>query len=115
MVMLKPELQKRLGKGLGELLNGDAVAGSGRCGNTPREMGRGLNTLVTVKEPEQAPAKKVLLPAWFFFAADILLLAYAVAICFDAPKPLDLGTVLFCGTSITLGAVLAVIGILREV
>jgi hypothetical protein len=110
MVMMKPGL----GKGLGQLMNGDRVAGAAPAAPP---VGRGLNTLISSGDappaPQTAPAHKVLLPPWFFFSADLLLLAYAVAICFDAPKPLDLGSILFCAAAIGLGGILAVIGVLR--
>ena len=107
--MMKPGL----GKGLGRLMNGDQVAGRAPAAS---EMGRGLNTLIAVQPPAKEPPvqpRKPLLPAWFFFAADLLLLAYAVAIFFAAPKPIDLGSLLFCGVSVALGAVLAIVGVLR--
>jgi hypothetical protein len=118
-----------LGKGLGDLMNGDQVAGKSRVisasassattTTTDVTLGRGLSTLVSAQgakgKPEQPETKKrQLLPPWFFFAADLLLLAYAVGITFDAPKPFDAGTVLFCGISITLGAVLAIWGVLQS-
>lgn len=100
-----------LGKGLGQLMNGDRVAAPT---DQNAEIGRGLNTLLATKEPQPAaPAKKVLLPPWFFFSADILLLAYAVAICFDAPKPLDLGSIVFCAVAVSTGAILAIAGVIR--
>jgi hypothetical protein len=107
-----------LGKGLGPLMNGDVVAGE-RRGAAPKSeplFGRGLSTLVSTQAPpfEQAKERpKHLLPPWFFFAADILLLAYSVTICFDAPNPLTPIHVLFCGISITLGAALAIVGVFR--
>ena len=100
-----------LGKGLGKLLNGDHVAGQ-----EPKSapMGRGLTKLV-VNPPPPVPAEEIkpLLPAWFFFAADLLLLAFTVAITFDAPKPMDFGTIAFCAAAITVGATLGIAGVLR--
>jgi hypothetical protein len=94
------------------------------------EFGRGLGSLVTAVPPLQSPQalqpshasqanasrRKYLLPAWFFFAADLLLLAYTVAIFFDASNaaaPFDSGTIIFCVLSITLGALLGIAGVLR--
>lgn len=118
--MLKPGL----GKSLGDLMHGDQVAGKDRppTGNAAPLLGRGIKSLV---EPEPkapiAPAEEevtqsspALLPAWFYFAADLLLLAYTVAITLDAARPLDLGTVLFCATSISAGAFLAILGVLQS-
>ena len=105
--MLKPGL----GKGLGRLMNGDQVAGTAPPG---ADMGRGLSNLIAAQESREAAPPKALLPTWFFFAADLLLLAFAVAVAFDAPKPLDPATLLFCGASVILGALLGVAGVLRE-
>jgi hypothetical protein len=108
-------------------MNGDQVAGKSTVVNAAAStttttssdvtLGRGLTTLVSAHrgnaEADQSQkAKRKLLPAWFFFSADILLLAYVVAITFDAPRPFDFAVVLFCLISVTLGAVLAVIGVL---
>lgn len=105
-------------------MNGDRVAAPAAPA-AGKEIGRGLNTLLSAKEPPAAidpaaaPAAsappKALLPTWFFFAADLLLLAYAVAICFDAPKPMDLGAILFCAVSVGTGALLGIAGVLRNV
>ena len=114
--MFKPGL----GKGLGDLMHGDQIAGKkpppiGRT-DPARGLGRGMQTLVQPEVPEPVethPPKPPLIPVWFYFAADLLLLAYAVAITFDAPRPFDLGTILFCAISITVGAVLAICGLLQ--
>ena|SRR5687767_12648138 len=116
-----------LGKGLGDLMNGDQVAGTSRVVSaasttttTSSEvaLGRGLTTLVSAPrgndEFERSQKKKRQpLPAWFFFSVDILLLAYVVVITLDAPRPFDLGTILFCAVSIALGCLSAIIGAIR--
>jgi hypothetical protein len=101
-------------------MNGQSVAGADALAATPIEpartikveFGRGMGTLVSAPAPKEKPEpeQKFLLPPWFFFAADILLLAYTVALTFD--QPFDLGTILFCAASVTLGAILSVIGVL---
>ena len=121
--MLKPGL----GKGLGELMHGDQVAGKGAIPETPPRpnsaFGRGMETLirpdatpaVTASDPDHAPVpQRTLLPAWFYFAADLLLLAYTVAITLDAARPFDFGTVLFCAVSVTVGALLATVGVYQS-
>lgn len=113
-----------LGKGLGELMGGQrapvrkpAPAESAATEKvTPVDFGRGLNTLVSAK-PQEKPepaAPRVLLPPWFFFAADTLLLAYTVAICLDAGGPMQTGEILFAASSVTLGALLGIMGVLRN-
>lgn len=114
--MLKPGL----GKGLGELMKGDQVAGKDRSVDRREAVpayGRGLETLVRPEplEPVEAQEDRAkILPTWFYFAADILLLAYAIAITFNAPRPFDLGTILFCAGSISLGALLAIFGVAQS-
>lgn len=111
-----------LGKGLGDLMNGDQVAGKESSAPRPKTesgsravgLGRGLNTLVATPPTGEASEKtKQGLPAWFFFAADILLLAYTVGITFDAAQSFDSGTMLFCAVSIGLGCVMGILGVLR--
>jgi hypothetical protein len=116
LVILKPGL----GKGLGDLMRGDQVAGKDRSGAPVAEpsadLGRGLKTLIqadaAVPQSEGA-APRSLLPPWFYFAADLLLLAYTVAIALDASRPFEPGTVLFCFVSIALGAMLAIVGVMQ--
>ena len=117
-----------LGKGLGHLMNGDQVAGKSHVVNaaaatttttsSDMTLGRGLTTLVsahsgTAEAEQTAKTRRPLLPAWFFFSADILLLAFVVAITFDAPRPFDFGIILFSAVSVGLGCLLAVIGVMR--
>jgi hypothetical protein len=111
--MLKPGL----GKGLGDLMHGDQVAGKKQDTPAKPEFGRGMQTLVRPHdaEPTSTPAKRKLIPAWFYFAADLLLLAFTVAITFDAARPFDAGIVLFCAVSIMIGAMLAIIGVFQSI
>jgi hypothetical protein len=111
-----------LGKGLGELMEGDHAAGKPRAvssasttaTSSDETFGRGLTTLISAHRSnvEEREIKK-LVPSWFFFAADLLLLAYVIAITFDAPRPFDFGTISFCAASIALGCVLALVGVIR--
>jgi hypothetical protein len=110
-----------LGKSLGGLMNGDEVAGKKpSAGTRPKSgsrvvgFGRGLNTLVSAgNEAYETPKKKPILPAWYFLVADILLLAYTTGIAFHAPRPFDVGTILFCVTAIGLGCLMGIFGALR--
>ena len=112
--MLKPGL----GKGLGDLMHGDQVAGKKQDAPANPEFGRGLQTLVRPHDAENTastPTKRKLIPPWFYFAADLLLLAFTVAITFDAPQPFDAGMVLFCSISIAAGAILAIVGVFESI
>jgi hypothetical protein len=114
--MAKPAL----GKGLNQLMSGQAAARKPAPPDagekvTAVDFGRGMSTLVSPPAIESAEetAGRVLLPSWFFFVADALLLAYTVAICLDAGGPLQTGDILFAFVSTTLGALLAIMGVLR--
>ena len=115
-----------LGKGLGELMKGQPAARkapgaasaleASPAGKVTRvDFGRGLNTLVATRPQESTdPAKpRELLPAWFFFAADLLLLAYTVAICLDAGGPLQTAEILFAFASTSLACLLGITGLLK--
>ena len=114
--MLKPGL----GKGLGELMGGDQVGGKDRTAVPGAEpganLGRGLKTLIQADASvpaSESTAPRSLLPPWFYFAADLLLLAFTVAIALDASRPFEPGTVLFCLVSISVGALLAMVGVMQ--
>ena len=110
-----------LGKGLNQLMGGQSAAR--KPGSTDAvekvtavDFGRGMNTLVSppAVEAQEAAASRVLLPPWFFFAADALLLAYTVAICLDAGGPMETGEILFALASTTLAAFLGIMGVMRS-
>jgi hypothetical protein len=114
-----------LGKGLGELMAGQRppATGSQPAGQpvvtgkvTPVDFGRGLSTLVAPgpnqKTAESAPPLP-LLPVWFFFAADVLLLAFTLAICLDAGEVMEFGELLFALASTAVAAFLGIVGVLR--
>jgi hypothetical protein len=105
-----------LGKSLGDLMQGDQVAGKKQDAPAKPEFGRGMQRLVQPEGDDAPPAavaspKPKLIPVWFYFAADLLLLAFTVAVTFDTPKPFDFGIVMFCAICIATGALLAIVGI----
>ena|SRR5436190_21344539 len=110
-----------LGKGLNQLMSGQTAARKPSAPETADKVtavdfGRGMSTLVAPRaiETPESVAPRVLLPPWFFFAADALLLAYTVAICADADGPMQTGEILFASVSTTLGALLAILGVIRS-
>jgi hypothetical protein len=115
--MAKPAL----GKGLNQLMSGQSAARKPVSSDpaekvTAVDFGRGMTTLVSppAVEPQEPEAARTLLPPWFFFAADILLLAYTIAICLDAGGPMETGEILFAFASTTLAALLGIMGVIRS-
>jgi hypothetical protein len=124
-----PKPKPGLGRGLGQLMRGQHAVGpvkpssaaepveSMTAGAAPSEpikveFGRGLNTLVTAAQAPKPERPRFLLPAWFFFAADVLLLAFTASICSDGAW--DLGTVAFCVVSVSVALLLGLAGVLRS-
>lgn len=115
LVMAKPAL----GRGLGHLLNGEGVAGNPTAAPKPPaapenpEPGRGFKTLVT--QPAPMPAAKAkpgtLVPSWFFFTADLMLLAFTVVVLLDSPFPLHFGEMVFCMASTAVAALFGILGV----
>ena len=93
-------------------MKGDAVGG--RAADDKAEapkLSKGFETLVQ-KEAAPVPQKKILLPGWFFYTADLLLLAFTVAIIFNAPKPLGWSDWLFCIITTGVAGLFGIIGVL---
>jgi hypothetical protein len=118
--------KRALGKGLGQLMSGQSVARKPAAPATvpetaptpkvtPVDFGRGMNTLVGTRAPENETPEQAapLLPSWFFFAADVLLLAFTVVIWANTDGAIGIGEVLFAVTSTLLGALLAIAGVVR--
>ena len=112
----------RLGKGLGQLMNGDGVAGKEASPlPSPTPRGRGFNTLLKDAErpranvaPPQNVERAPALPDWFFFTADLLILGFTVAVVFVSRKPLTPSDVLFCSVAVTVAAILGLVPFVRE-
>ena len=109
-------------------MKGDKVAGQTPTPNgQPEEQGAspGVNSLLRGKhnvfaEPEAdsaeqpaAPKKKHLIPLWYFFAADVLLIFFAALILWKTPSP-GWKEISFCIGAIALGGVLSVIAVLKR-
>lgn len=115
-----------LGKGLGELMNGGKPAGQtpARPLAEPTEGelfgGRGVQTLLTSSKerpsgggfpaPEPAHEEPFSIPAWFFFGADLLLLALALVLVIG-PKPLPTWNVGLALAATVLGCCSAIVGV----
>jgi hypothetical protein len=117
--------KRGLGRGLGDLMGGEGAAGTSQNRDVPSEhgaetikveFGRGMETLVSrpgVHEAEIARPERQLLPPWFFFAADLLLLAFTAGICLNSDEAFDAGTLIFCAVSVSAGALMGIAGVFR--
>jgi len=109
-----------LGKGLGNLLNGDRIAGNSSTPTEAPRFGRGMESLLGAPEKAVEKAESVqpakrreLLPTWFFFAADFVLLVFCSAVLFDAPRPFTFGDLMFCAVAVLLGCCFGLAGVVR--
>jgi hypothetical protein len=66
----------------------------------------------TPSTPSISAAPKPLIPRWYLFAGDVLLVALAVATIIKSPHPLSWPRELFCAGLVILAAVLAVLALL---
>lgn len=116
-----PEGQgKALGKGLGNLLGGDRVAGAASEPVKTPQFGRGMETLLgssekKLPETQTKPARtKALLPAWFYFTADFLLLAFCSAVLFHAPRPFEVSDLVFCAVTVGVACFFGLAGLAQS-
>jgi len=59
----------------------------------------------------EVAAKKPLIPPWYFFAADLLLIAFALVVFYKSRSPLSGTAAFLCITSIVLAGILGAIGV----
>ena len=95
-------------------MKGDAAGKPAAPGDGLPKLSKGFQTLTRPEavQPPALPAKKTLLPPWFFFSADLLLLAFTVAIVFNAPKPLAWEDWVFCIITTGVAGVFGLIGLM---
>jgi|GEM_PF-911720 len=109
-----------IGRGLGTLLGDQKVVGTDTEPTTPMPetpLGSGVRSLLrgSAQAPDAAinPAEKPpLIPRWYFFAADILLVALGVMIAFRSRTPLDWKQMVVCIGSIVAGGCCGIAGAL---
>ncbi len=120
-----------LGRGLGNLLNGhptqanpDQISSASLRLGDPA-VGRGLRTLIKGNQPPgtaeelaslasgASATSSAKIPAWYFFALDLLLLTF-VTLTILTNSPLEPLQVMVCAISIGLGAVLFYIPLSRS-
>ncbi|HYE32446.1 MAG TPA: hypothetical protein VEH27_13520 [Methylomirabilota bacterium] len=116
-----------LGRGLGELMNGDKVAGKSPTPTSPAAteelFGRGVQTLLKSNDPaskavaetdrgaKELPEDEPLsIPTWFFFGTDLLLLALAMVLVLG-PKPLPKWNIALALLCVVIGCFSAIVGV----
>jgi hypothetical protein len=86
-------------------------------GDKPKEgaapVGAGVRSLMRGHDAPlpEAPSKTVV-PRWYLFAGDILLVALALLTIYKSPHPLSWQREVFCAAMVILAGVLAVIALL---
>jgi hypothetical protein len=97
--------KQSLGRDLGSLM-----------GDKPKEgaapVSAGVGSLLRGHKAPAPAAPKPVIPRWYLFAGDILLVALALVTIYKSPHPLSWTRELFCAALVMLAAVLAVIAIL---
>jgi hypothetical protein len=79
-----------------------------------RSLMRGHNQPAPTRAaaPATPVSSKPLIPRWYLFAGDIVLVSLAVATIFKSPHPLSWPRELFCAALVILAAALAVLALL---
>lgn len=111
-----------LGRGLGSLMAGDKPAEKQPSApDDPSAISPGVESLFRGKRNgdnvfaenssvEERPAKP-LIPPWYFFVADVLLIAFALVVFYRGSSPLRLTEAAICVGAIVLAAILGVLGV----
>jgi hypothetical protein len=100
----KPDEQQPVaGPGVGSLLRGSR-----------QEANVFAPAKTDVKEAEAVPSPtpKPLIPSWYFFAADLLLIAFTLLFVYKSPGPLDAKSTIFCIIAIMLAGVFGALGVI---
>jgi len=105
-----------LGRGLGQLLDVGKSPPTFLMPGKPLTSGKpGPSLTVAPERSPQArpePARKgFLLPAWFCFGSDLVLLGFATAIVFVTPAPLPLSSLLMASACTLLGCGMGLLGV----
>jgi hypothetical protein len=103
-----------LGRDLGTLMGRDPKEAAAPVSAGVRSLMRGHNAPAPVAPAATvAPAApKTLIPRWYLFAGDLLLVALALVTLYKSPHPLSWPRELFCVALVALAAVLAVLALL---
>jgi hypothetical protein len=114
---LLPMSKQGLGRGLGTLMGRNPKQEAAPVNTAPANaapVSAGVRSLMrghNPPAPAPAPSKPVL-PRWYLFAGDVLLVALALLTVGFSPHPLSWQRELFCVALVILAAVLAVVALL---
>jgi hypothetical protein len=109
--------KQSLGRDLGTLMRPSPKEAAAPVGAGVRSLMRGHNPpapVASVAAPAPIPpvAPKPLIPRWYLFVGDLLLVALAVATIFKSPHPLSWQREVFCAALVIMAALLAVLALL---
>ena len=90
------------GPGVGSLLRGGRKPGKNVFAGTSAESDPGA---------EKPATPKPVLPPWYFYAADLLLIAFALMVVYKNPWPLKTGPAVLCMAVVALAGVLGAMGV----
>lgn len=97
-----------LGRDLGALLGRNPKEGAPPVGAGVRSLMRGDSA----PQPDVAP--KPLIPRWYLFAGDVLLVALALITIYKSPHPLSWPRAVFCAALVILAALLAMLALFTQ-
>ena len=103
---LLPMAKESLGRDLGALMGGKPKEETAPVSAGIRSLMRGHTT------PALAAAPKPVIPRWYLFAGDVLLVALALLTIYKSPHPLSWPRELYCAALVALAGLLAVIALL---
>jgi hypothetical protein len=110
-----------LGRDLGTLMRPSPKETAAPVSAGVRSLMRGHNPPVAAMPaapvapktlPIAPPTTKAVIPRWYLFAGDLLLVALALLTVYKSPHPLSWPRALFCTTLVILAAVLAIVALL---
>jgi hypothetical protein len=111
---LLPMAKQSLGRDLGALMGRNPKETAASVSAGVRSLMRGHNPLAAPAPivPAAPAALKPVIPRWYLFVGDLLLVALALLTVYKSPHPLSWPRELFCVALVALAAVLAVLALL---
>jgi hypothetical protein len=100
--------KQSLGRDLGALMGKNPKEGNAPLSDGVRSLMRGNNP----PAPPPPAASKPLIPRWYLFAADIVLVSVALVTLCLSHRPLSLSRAIFCTALVVVAGGLAVVALL---